>query len=249
MAFVFEEIDHQQTPLGAISLRKRSEPRLNDLILYEVKLNDEFLMSSLFTEAEIQLSKLGLGSLLNGPLANEPWHVIVGGLGLGYTAVAALEFEQLARLQVVDVMAAVISWHQQELVPMGKTLNDDARCELVLQDFFEVATNPQLTFDGQPQTEYAQQVHAILLDIDHSPSYWLNPGNGDFYTQASLLSMRNKLKVGGVFALWSDEPPAEDFIALLNQVFTASSAHVVPFENPYTGGISTNSVYIAHRLD
>ena len=63
MAFVFEEIDYQQTPLGAISLRRRSEPRLNDLILFEVKLNDEFLMSSLFTEAEIQLSKLGLGSL------------------------------------------------------------------------------------------------------------------------------------------------------------------------------------------
>ena len=249
MAFVFEEIDYQQTPLGAISLRRRSEPRLNDLILFEVKLNDEFLMSSLFTEAEIQLSKLGLGSLLTGPLANEPWEVIVGGLGLGYTAVAALEFEQLASLQVVDVMAAVISWHQQELVPMGKTLNDDARCDLVLQDFFEVATNPQLTFDGQHQADYAQQVHAILLDIDHSPSYWLNPGNGDFYTQASLQSMRNKLKVGGVFALWSDEPPADDFIALLNQVFGESSAHVVPFENPYTGGVSTNSVYIAHRLD
>ena len=51
MTFVFEEIDYQETPRGAISLRKRSEPRLDNIVLYEVKMNDEFLMSSLFVEA------------------------------------------------------------------------------------------------------------------------------------------------------------------------------------------------------
>ena len=49
----FEELDFQQTPLGDISLRRRSEPRPDGKILYEVKLGEEFLMSSLFTEAEI----------------------------------------------------------------------------------------------------------------------------------------------------------------------------------------------------
>jgi len=62
MALVFEELDYQKTPLGDISLRRRSEPRLNGKILYEVKLNDDFLMSSLFTEAEIQLTRLGLAA-------------------------------------------------------------------------------------------------------------------------------------------------------------------------------------------
>ena len=59
MSIVFEEIDFQTTPLGDISLRRRSEPRFDNIILYEVKLGDDFLMSSLFTESEIQLSKLG----------------------------------------------------------------------------------------------------------------------------------------------------------------------------------------------
>ena len=49
--FEFAELDYQETPLGAISLRRRSEPRLGGKILYEVKLGEEFLMSSLFVEA------------------------------------------------------------------------------------------------------------------------------------------------------------------------------------------------------
>ena len=86
MALVFEELDFQKTPLGEISLRRRSEPRLDGKILYEVKLGDDFLMSSLFTDAEIQLSRLGLAALDGSEL-----DIVVGGLGLGYTAVAVLE--------------------------------------------------------------------------------------------------------------------------------------------------------------
>jgi hypothetical protein len=63
MTFEFEELDYQKTPLGEISLRRRAEPRLEGKILYEVKLGDEFLMSSLFTSAEIQLARLGLARL------------------------------------------------------------------------------------------------------------------------------------------------------------------------------------------
>ncbi len=85
MALIFEELDFQKTPLGEISLRRRSEPRLDGKILYEVKLGDDFLMSSLFTDAEIQLSRLGLAALDGSEL-----DIVVGGLGLGYTAVASL---------------------------------------------------------------------------------------------------------------------------------------------------------------
>ena len=82
----FEELDYQETPLGAISLRRRSEPRLGSKILYEVKLGEEFLMSSLFVEAEEELAALALQSL-NG----EELDVVVCGLGRGYTAAKAME--------------------------------------------------------------------------------------------------------------------------------------------------------------
>ncbi len=243
MSFVFEEIDYQETPLGAISLRRRSEARLNNQVLFEVKLNEEFLMSSLFTEAEIQLSKLGLAAL-----AGKDWDVVVGGLGLGYTAVAALEFNALKTLQVVDVMKPVIDWHQQQLVPLGETLNSDPRCRLIHADFFKVATDPSLNFDGSiNDSGEIQKVDAILLDIDHSPSYWLYPGNSAFYTEQGLRDMSAKIHSGGIFGLWSDEPPADDFMELLGSIFESCESHVVSFPNPFTRGESTNTVYVARN--
>ena len=55
----FEELAWSETPRGEISLRRRIEPTLK-VEVYEVKLGDEFLMSSLFTVAEIELARLGL---------------------------------------------------------------------------------------------------------------------------------------------------------------------------------------------
>ncbi len=244
MTVVFEELDYQETPLGVISLRRRSEPRLNNQILYEIKLDDEFLMSSLFTEAEIQLSKICLAALDGSEL-----DVIVGGLGLGYTAKAALEHASVRSLKVVDVMAPVIDWHQRGLVPLGKELSADPRCSLIHADFFDVATSKTKDFDGLLYQEDAPrpQVHAVLLDIDHSPSYWLNPGNSAFYTEQGLRDLSEKILPGGIFGLWSDEPPAADFMALLDRIFESSQSHVVSFPNPYLGKDSTNTVYLARK--
>ena len=235
MSFDFEELDYQQTPLGEISLRRRAEPRLDGLTIYEVKLGEEFLMSSLFTEAEIQLSKLALELLPTCGL-----DVVVGGLGLGYTAAAALESSAIKTLRVIDVMQPVIDWHQRHLVPLGANISNDLRCSLVQGDFFKMAT--ELGFDpSAPGGQY----HAVLLDIDHSPSRWLNAGNGDFYTEAGLVKMSKQLHSGGLFGLWSDDLPDPEFTGLLERVFGKVTAQIVAFENPYTEGESTNTVYLA----
>jgi len=239
MTLLFEELDYQQTPLGDISLRRRSEPRLKGEILYEVKLGDEFLMSSLFTEAEIQLARLGLAGLEGSDL-----DIVVGGLGLGYTAVAALENPSLRSLIVIEVMAPVIDWHRRGLVPLGMDLVSDPRCTMLHADFFEIASSSCTGFD---RSDTNRRVHAVLLDIDHSPSHWLNPDNGAFYTLQGLRNLADKLHPGGVFGLWSNDPPDAGFIRLLDSVFQSSEAHVVKFPNPYKGGESSNTVYLAHK--
>jgi len=247
MALVFEELDYQKTPLGDISLRRRSEPRLNGKILYEVKLNDDFLMSSLFTEAEIQLARLGLAALRSNRGRNfnsDPYlDIIVSGLGLGYTAVAALEDPSVKSLRVIDVMKPVIDWHQRGLVPLGEKLTSDPRCTLVHADFFEVATSP----GGFDPSDPDRLVHAVLLDIDHSPSHWLNSGNSIFYTESALTKMAEKIHPGGVFGLWSNDPPEDEFTNLLDSVFESTESHIVTFPNPYTGSESTNTVYLAYK--
>ena len=235
----FEELDYQKTPLGEISLRRRAEPRLGGKVLYEVKLDEEFLMSSLFTEAEIQLARLGLAAVDDSDL-----DVVVGGLGLGYTAFAALQDPSVRSLKVVEVMEPVISWHLQGLVPLGKELVSDSRCNFVHADFFDLVS---ASSGGFQHAGLGEQVHAVLLDIDHSPRHWLNPGNGTFYTVQGLRKLSDKLHPGGLFGLWSDDPPDAEFMQLLDTVFESCESHIVTFPNPYTGGESSNTVYLAHK--
>ena len=239
MSIVFEELDYQQTPLGDISLRRRSEPRLAGKILYEVKLGDEFLMSSLFTQAEVKLAEIGLGYL-----HRENLDIVVGGLGLGYTAAAVLKDTRVSTLEVIEVMAPVIEWHQKCLVPLGKKLVSDSRCSLVQADFFKLAATADCGFNQADSTRLA---HAILLDIDHSPSHWLNELNSSFYCQQGLMTLASKLHPGGIFGLWSNDPPDVKFTQLLDCVFASSHAHIVSFPNPYTDKKSSNTVYIATK--
>jgi predicted membrane-bound spermidine synthase len=238
MSLEFAELDFQQTPHGEISLRRRAEPRLDGKILYEVKLGDEFLMSSLFTEAEEQLSAIGLSTL-----AEDDLDIVVGGLGLGHTAWAALKFPNVRIVQVVEVMNCVIDWHQQHLVPLGESLTTDSRCHFLHADFFELATSATHGFFPDAPEKLA---HALLLDIDHSPSHWLNPQNRRFYCQQGLQSVAEKLHSGGLFGMWSNDPPEQPFIDLLEQVFVHVNTEIVRFANPYNGGESSNTLYFAY---
>jgi spermidine synthase len=230
----FEELDWQQTPLGEISLRRRLEPSLQ-VDVYEVRLGEEFLMSSLFTVAEVALATLGLAAAPGDSL-----DVVVGGLGLGYTARAALEDPRVRTLHVVEALEAVIGWHERGLLPGAAQLVADRRCRLVPGDFF--AMSAQASGFGAPAPA---RWHAVLLDIDHSPRHVLHPDNAAFYTPAGLRAVADQLHPGGVFALWSDDPPDEEFLPVLGSVFATAAAHVVPFPNHHTGGESTNTVYVA----
>ena len=113
MSVYFEELDYRPTPIGALSLRRRRSLS-SGIDIYEIKLGDEYLMSSQFTAAEIELARLGLAALARGDL-----DVVVGGLGLGYTAQAVLEHARVRSLVVVDALAEVIEWHEQGLLPLG----------------------------------------------------------------------------------------------------------------------------------
>jgi spermidine synthase len=235
VALRFEELAWRATPMGEISLRRRLEPSLG-VEVYEVKLGDEYLMSSLFTVAEVALATLGLAAVDGDSL-----DVVVGGLGLGYTARAVLEDPRVASLHVVEALSDVIAWHRDGILPMAVPMNADPRCHLVEGDFFAMVAGGAF---GQPVPVL---VDAILLDIDHTPRHVLHPSHAAFYTADGLSRLASMLCPGGVFALWSDEPPDEEFMTVLSEVFTTAAAHVVEFDNPLTGGVSANSVYVASQ--
>jgi len=238
MGLMFEEIDSQPSALGEITLRRRRIPALGERDIFEVKLGDEFLMSSMFVDAEIALADLAIERA-----EGESLDVVVGGLGLGYTAEAALGHDRVKELLVVDALDTVIHWHQQEKVPLGKVLNEDSRCRYVLGSFFDFAIS-----DGGFDPELPGRLfNAILLDIDHSPRALLNQSNASFYTTESLGRMARFLEPGGVFAMWSNDPPDEPFIKTLRGLFVGVEARVVSFYNPFQNRESTNTVYLATK--
>ena len=213
--------------------------------VYEVKLGDEYLMSSLFTVAEEELARLGLAALGDGPGGqNRHWDVLVGGLGLGYTARAVLEDSRVRSMHVVEAADAVISWHERGLLPLVRGLTADPRTRLVLGDFFALAASTAAR--SRPVPTSRPLLSAILVDIDHTPGHLL----------ASLA--RRLLPAGGPGAAGRPSAPRRGVRPLVGRrarpgfrgrarprcsprpARTWSS-----FPNPLTGGTSANSVYTA----
>ena len=235
MSARFQELDWRATPLGELVLRRRWDP-LVDREVHEIKLGDEFLMSSLFTAAEEELAALGLAELDGGAL-----DVVVGGLGLGFTALTVLESAEVRSLLVVEALGEVIEWHAGGLIPAGGQLTADPRCTLRHGDFFAMLRSGA----GFDPADPGRRFDAVLVDIDHSPRHLLHPGNADFYEPAGLRRVRDRMRPGGVFALWSNDPPDDAFLGVLAEVFTQVRADVVSFDNPLQERLSTNTIYLA----
>ena len=220
--------------MGEISLRRRLEPSLQ-VDVYEAMLGEDHLMSSLFTVAEIALAHLAL-SEVTAPVLD----VVIGGLGLGYTTAAALEDPRVRSVQVVEALGEVIEWHRRGLLPLSTGLLSDRRCHLVHGDFFTLIADG-LEFGA----EAPARVDAILVDIDHSPRHVLHPSHAGFYTPDGLRRLAERLDPGGVFALWSDDPPDDGYLSVAGEVFGTCESHVVVFPNHHTGREASNTVYVA----
>lgn len=236
MAPLFEELDYRPTPMGALSLRRRREPRF-DVEIEEIKLDEEFLMSSLFTDGEIALAELALAA--HGGTGLD---VAVGGLGLGYTAQAALQAPGIASLLVIEAAEAVLDWHRDGLLPLGPLLCGDPRCRLQQGDFFALVAAGQGGLDLQ---DAARRFDAILVDIDHAPDFVLHAGHGSFYSPEGLRRLARHLRPGGIFALWSNDPPDTGFGATLAAAFHWTAAERVAVHDPHGGVAGQNTIYLA----
>jgi spermidine synthase len=232
----FEVLDTCRTGMGELMLRRRLDP-ISGADLFEVKLGDEFLMSSLFTAAEVAVARLALDVLSGAEL-----NVAVGGLGLGYTAQTVLDDTRVSSLVVVEALDPVIDWHERGLVPVSVSSNSDVRCRLVHGDFFAMMRGSGLDPDVPDR-----RFHAIVVDIDHSPRHLLHASHGWFYESEGAQRVADRLHHGGVFTLWSNDPPDEEYVAVLGKTFHSVEATVVTFANPLQDRDATNTVYVARK--
>lgn len=229
MPLPYEELAYADTAIGEVSLRRRFDTVTQRSVL-EVRLGDEFLMSSQFTVSEVELARRGLAAAAGHELS-----VMVAGLGLGFTAFEALHDPRTHELVVVELLAPVLDWHRNGLVPDTAGLATDPRCSLVEADFFHLVR----------ARGWTSQVDVLLVDIDHSPDALLDPGHRHFYDEEGLREAANMVADEGSFALWSDDPPDEALLDRMRAAFTEARADEVPFDNPVTGGTSSCTVYVA----
>lgn len=198
-----EILAYEDTPLGPLCLRRRRLLADPGIVVTEVTLDHEFLMSSRNTASERALSSSALA--MHGGADLE---VLIGGLGLGYTAAEALASDRVARAEVVEFLPQVIEWLERGLVPLAHALKSDARLVVTQGDVYDMLAS------RSPQRKY----DLILIDVDHSPDERLAAGTGAFYSVGGLERASGHLKPAGVFGVWT-YAENDAFAAALRSVF------------------------------
>ncbi len=177
----------------------------SELVLYQhgdsfqIEIDTYDLMSSRAHGSEEELARLALSAL--GTSIPSP-HVLIGGLGMGFTLRAALDsldaFES-ATVTVAEVFPAVVDWNQRYFGHLADHPLDDPRTDL------------QVT-DVQDLLGVEARYDVILLDVDNGPAALTLNGNERLYIQSGLQRLQRALKPGGVLAVWSasDDPRFSD---------------------------------------
>ncbi len=223
-----EILAYESTPLGILCLRRRellSEP---GTVVTEVTLNHEFLMSSHHTASERALASLALDMV-----GNQDVQVLVGGLGLGYTASEVLASDRVAKVEVVELLPQVIAWLDRGLIPLAESLQGDPRLHVSQGDVYARLRHPP-----------TRQFDAILIDVDHSPEDHLAGANDSFYTETGLQRAKRHLAQDGVLGVWS-YAKSSPFADALRRVFREVRIEPVTFGNVHINETVTDWLFFA----
>ncbi|MEH2511975.1 spermidine synthase [Nitrobacteraceae bacterium AZCC 1564] len=122
-------------------------------------------------------------------------HLLIGGLGMGFTLRAALAgLTAEARIIVAELMPSVVAWARGPLAHLfGESLTDP-RVTIRETDVGDLIRSRRLAFN------------AILLDVDNGPDGLVREANGALYDAKGLRAAYTALRPGGILAVWSSGP-------------------------------------------
>jgi spermidine synthase len=216
------------TERGEVVLReRRSTTDAEAAKVLELRVNGVFVMDTLETTTEQELARSALDQV------DEPRAVVVGGLGLGYTAHEVLADRRVERLVVVEIEEPLVEWMRDGTVPHGPSYLADERLTVVVADI------------RQAMTEAAPDSYdLVLLDVDNGPGYLVHEQNADVYRPEFLSSVARALRPGGAVALWSSARSPELYDGLVT-VFGAATA--VPLDVTLQDRAEQYWLYLARR--
>jgi spermidine synthase len=155
---------------------------------YAIRVDGQELMNSASHRSEEMLAVYGCAGLERKPGVR----VLVGGLGMGFTARAALDaLAADAEVVVVESVAAVVRWNRAVIGHLAGEPLADPRLSTIEADVFDTIAAAADRYD------------AILLDVDNGPSALTAFTNKRLYSEEGLRGARRALRPDGVLAVWS----------------------------------------------
>lgn len=154
-----------------------------------VQVNGRVLMVNRTFQSEISLAEEAIARV------ESPRHVLIGGLGFGYTLRAALDaLPQTARVTVAELVPELVDWNRRHLTKLNNAACDDPRCEILVGDAFAQIVRARASLD------------AIILDVDNGPEAISQSKNNRLYNDSGTRACWDALTPGGVLSVWSAAP-------------------------------------------
>ncbi|WP_059105993.1 hypothetical protein [Shouchella shacheensis] len=211
-------IERLETPYGELQLQKRGPH-------FEVISNGTFLMASYNGESERHLVRAAFKK------AHHPAHVLIGGLGVGYSLEEALIHEDVASVTVVEREEAIIRWNAEHFLSLTNNAVRHPKTRIVHDDISQWMRSTEATYD------------VICLDTDNGPDWLIHDDNRYIYAEAGLKRWRELLTPDGCVAFWSANA-SRDFEKLLASFF--QEVKVVQVPDPTKRG-EPDVVYLGSR--
>ncbi|WP_375449582.1 hypothetical protein [uncultured Devosia sp.] len=158
---------------------------------FSIMLGTIALMNSRLSGSEEAMAGLSWGRIRHRTTP----HMLIGGLGMGFTLRAALaELPAAARITVAELMPAVVAWARGPMAAIFGTCLDDPRVTIAVSDVGRLIKGAKASYD------------AILLDVDNGPDGLTVKTNDALYSLAGLKAAKAALRPGGVLAIWASAP-------------------------------------------
>ncbi|HZL06432.1 MAG TPA: hypothetical protein VFE45_13620, partial [Coriobacteriia bacterium] len=214
---------------GEIVLRERLDPDADARAprILELRVNGVFVMDTLETGSERGLAAVALAQVPN------PRHVLVGGLGLGFTMHEVLADSRVERVVVVEIEDALVRWMRDGTVPHGPAYLADERLTVIVADIRTAIV------EATPEA-----YDLVVLDVDNGPDFLVYDDNATIYQHEFLGGVRDCLREGGALVIWSS---AESPTLQGEMQAVLGGAVAIPFDVTLQNREEQYWVYLARR--
>ncbi len=174
---------------------ERFEGEIGDIQLqdnnghFEIIASGVFLMSTASGESEKEMVRLAIEQLKDKKIIN----VLIGGLGVGYSVMEALEHDKVKFVEIVEIEEAIIKWNEKYFSSYNNNVIFDSRVNVFHNDLLNFVEDYRIN----------ENFDLIVLDVDNGPDWLVREENKALYGSRGLQILKEAITPGGIIVAWS----------------------------------------------